>query len=144
MKKLILIIFVLFLSFQDINAQIEYKIITSVESIVPSGLGRSRIISSVEERDFKDFTSEQTKEDHTRNKSNRKDIRVKDLSRSDIFLLKDFMNYIFILDMDRKRKIQNFLVALSEINCYRGMRHKLRLPVRGQRTHTNAHTVKKL
>ena len=51
MKKLILIIVVLFLSFQDINAQIEYKIITSVESIVPSGLGRSRIISSVEERD---------------------------------------------------------------------------------------------
>ena len=73
-----------------------------------------------------------------------KDIRVKDLSRSDIFLLKDFMNYIFILDMDRKRKIQNFLVALSEIHCYRGMRHKLRLPVRGPRTHTNAHTVKKL
>ena len=62
----------------------------------------------------------------------------------ELFLLKDFMNYIFILDMDRKRKIQNFLVALSEINCYRGMRHKLRLPVRGQRTHTNAHTVKKL
>ena len=54
------------------------------------------------------------------------------------------MSYIFVLDLDRKRKIQNFLVTLSEIGCYRGMRHKLRLPVRGQRTHTNGHTVKKL
>ena len=96
MKKLILIIFVLFLSFQDINAQIEYKIITSVESIVPSGLGRSRIISSVEERDFKDFTSEQTKEDHSRNKSNRKDIRVKDFKRP------NFLTFIILLELDFK------------------------------------------
>ena len=73
-----------------------------------------------------------------------KDVRVKDLSRGDIFSLKEYMTYIFVLDMDRKRKIQKFLVALSEVNCYRGMRHKLRLPVRGQRTHTNAHTVKKI
>ena len=82
MKKNILIITVLLLSFQDINAQLEYKIITSVESIVPSGLGRSRLISSVEERDYKDFTSEQTEEDNTRNKSKRKDIRVKDFEET--------------------------------------------------------------
>ena len=58
MKKNILIIAVLLLSFQDINAQLEYKIITSVESIVPSGLGRSRLISSVEERDFSNKASD--------------------------------------------------------------------------------------
>ena len=72
------------------------------------------------------------------------DVRVTMLSRNDVYILKEYMSYIFVLDLDRKRKIQNFLGTLSEIGCYRGMRHKLRLPVRGQRTHTNGHTVKKL
>ncbi len=56
----------------------EIKVITSVESIVPLGLGRSRIISSNAERDYKEFSSEQTSDDNTRNKSKRKNIRVKD------------------------------------------------------------------
>jgi small subunit ribosomal protein S13 len=72
------------------------------------------------------------------------DVRVNMLSRNDIYILKGYLSYIFVLDLDRKRKIQKFLVTLSEIGCYRGMRHKLRLPVRGQRTHSNGHTVKKL
>jgi len=60
------------------NAQsIEYKIITSVESIVPNGLGRSRLISSNDTRDYRNYTSTQTEEDNTRNKSNRKEMRVK-------------------------------------------------------------------
>ena len=58
------------------NDQFEIKIITSIESIVPSGIGRSRLISSNEKRDHNRFTSEQTKEDNTRNKSSRKEIRV--------------------------------------------------------------------
>lgn len=66
----------------DVYAQLEYKVITSVESIVPNGLGRSRIISAVEERNYEEFTSEQTAEDNTRNKSNRKDIRVKDFEET--------------------------------------------------------------
>ncbi|NAS29445.1 hypothetical protein GTQ40_00530 [Flavobacteriaceae bacterium R38] len=57
--------------------QYEYKVITSVESIVPSGLGRSRIVSASEERDYKEFTSQRSEEDNTRNKSKRSDIRVK-------------------------------------------------------------------
>ena len=60
----------------------EYKVITSVESIVPSGLGRSRIIDANADRDFKEFTSEQTEEDNTRNKSKRSDIRVKDFEET--------------------------------------------------------------
>lgn len=60
------------------DLEYEVKVITSVESIVPSGLGRSRLISSNTERDHKDFTSTQTESDNTRNKSNRKEIRVKD------------------------------------------------------------------
>lgn len=69
-------------SFIETNAQVEYKVITSVESIVSSGLGRSRLISATADRDYEDFTSEQTEEDNTRNKSKRKDIRVKDFEET--------------------------------------------------------------
>ncbi len=65
----------------DVNAQ-QFKVITSVESIVPSGIGRSRIISATEDRDYKEFTSEQTEEDNTRNKSDRGDIRVKNFEET--------------------------------------------------------------
>tara|TARA_R110001606_G_scaffold185604_2_gene333014 strand:- start:90 stop:485 length:396 start_codon:yes stop_codon:yes gene_type:complete len=65
----------------DVNAQ-QFKVITSVESIVPSGIGRSRIISATEERDYKEFTSEQTEEDNTRNKSDRGEIRVKNFEET--------------------------------------------------------------
>jgi hypothetical protein len=82
MKNLILIIGLIILSINDTLAQLEYKIITSVESIVPSGLGRSRLISAVDERDYQDFTSEQTEDDKSRNKSKRKDIRVEDFEET--------------------------------------------------------------
>lgn len=62
--------------------EFEVKVITSVESIIPNGLGRSRLISTNDERDYKQFTSSQTKDDNTRNKSNRKDIRVKDFEET--------------------------------------------------------------
>jgi hypothetical protein len=55
----------------------EYKVITSVESIVPNGLGRSRIISANDTRDFKAYTSTQTEDDKSRNKSKRQEMRVK-------------------------------------------------------------------
>jgi hypothetical protein len=110
MKKNILIITVLLLSFQDINAQLEYKIITSVESIVPSGLGRSRLISSVEERDYKDFTSEQTEEDNTRNKSKRKDIRVKDFEETKL------LNFYNIAGIRFQNIAANDAVISSKIN----------------------------
>ncbi len=60
----------------------EYKVITSVESIVTSGLGRSRIIDANEEKDFEKYTSTQTKEDNTRNKSKRSEIRVKNFEET--------------------------------------------------------------
>ena len=66
------------------NAQptFEVKVITSVESIVPLGLGRSRLISSNVDRDYKEFSSEQTEADDTRNKSKRKNICVKDFEET--------------------------------------------------------------
>ena len=61
----------------DLTAQTEYKVITSVESIVPNGLGRSRLISANDVKNYKEFTSTQTEEDNSRNKSKRDEIRVK-------------------------------------------------------------------
>jgi hypothetical protein len=62
--------------------EFEIKVITSLESIISSGLGRSRIISSNEERDYKQFTSSQNDNNNTRNKSKRKDIRVKNFEET--------------------------------------------------------------
>ncbi|TGV04249.1 hypothetical protein [Flavivirga rizhaonensis] len=82
MKKLLLVFTIALFSFIDTNAQVEYKVVTSVESIVPNGFGRSRIISANEEKDYKAYTSTQTEEDNTRNKSKRGDIRVKDFDET--------------------------------------------------------------
>ena len=77
----ILILTILLISF-DSSAQTQYKVITSVESIVPNGLGRSRLISSNDVKDYKDFTSTQTDDDNKRNKSNRDEIRVKNFDET--------------------------------------------------------------
>ena len=82
MKKILLIIVLALVSITELQAQVEYKIITSVESIVPSGLGRSRLISASEDRDYKEFTSERSDEDDSRNKSDRGDIRVKNFEET--------------------------------------------------------------
>ena len=66
----------------DTKPMFEVKVITSVESIVPLGLGRSRLISTNATRDYKEFSSEQTEGDNTRNKSKRKNIRVKDFEET--------------------------------------------------------------
>jgi len=84
MKKLVLLIAIGLLFFTDVYAQVEYKIITSVESIVPNGLGRSRIVSADDERDYKEFTSVRSddKKEDKRNKSDRSDIRVKNFEET--------------------------------------------------------------
>lgn len=84
MKKLALLIAIGFVFITDLNAQVEYKVITSVESIVPNGLGRSRLISALDERDYKEFTSQRTddKENDKRNKSDRSEIRVKNFEET--------------------------------------------------------------
>ncbi|MGF1559966.1 MAG: hypothetical protein ACFCUL_12830 [Flavobacteriaceae bacterium] len=81
MKKNVLLLAFLVMSTLDLTAQ-QIKVITSVESIVPSGLGRSRIIDAKEEKDFAEYTSEQTEEDNTRNKSSREEIRVKNFEET--------------------------------------------------------------
>ena len=72
----ILCMFLVLFSFRADEKTYEFKSITVVESIVPSGAGRSRIINSMGDRDYKEFTKIMTEEDKKRNKSDRGDIRV--------------------------------------------------------------------
>lgn len=60
----------------------EFTSFTVVESIIPSGIGRSRIIYALESRDYKEFTSVQTQEDNSPNKSDRSEIRVKNFEET--------------------------------------------------------------
>ncbi|MDC6365820.1 MULTISPECIES: hypothetical protein [Flavobacteriaceae] len=81
MKKIIFIAVLALTATLTTNAQ-EFKVVTSVESIVPNGLGRSRIINALEDKDYREYTSVQTEEDNTRNKSKRADIRVKNFEET--------------------------------------------------------------
>lgn len=81
LKSALLTAFILPVFVWDLCAQ-QYKVVTSVESIVSSGLGRSRIVNAQEERDYREFTSLQTEEDNTRNKSDRGEIRVKEFEET--------------------------------------------------------------
>ena len=81
MKKLFLFSLMLLAFAPGLSAQ-TYKVITSVESIVPNGLGRSRIVNAQEDKDYKEYTTVQTEEDNTRNKSDRSEIRVKNFEET--------------------------------------------------------------
>jgi len=81
MKKLIFLAVIALVATLETNAQ-QYKVITSVESIVPNGLGRSRIVNALEDKDYREYTSVQTEEDNTRNKSKRGEIRVKNFEET--------------------------------------------------------------
>jgi hypothetical protein len=63
-------------------AAYEFTSFTVVESIIPNGLGRSRLINALETRNYKDFTSVRTEEDNERNKSDRDEIRVKNFEET--------------------------------------------------------------
>lgn len=64
--------------FSQENTIYEVKIITSVESIIPNGLGRSRLISTDSDVDYREFTTRQTEDHGDRNTSDRSEIRIKD------------------------------------------------------------------
>lgn len=69
------------------------------------------------------------------------DIRVKDLTEAQLQSLREAMNGL-LLEGDLRREVQLNIKRLSEIGAYRGLRHRRNLPVRGQRTRTNARTRK--
>ncbi len=70
------------------------------------------------------------------------DIRVKDLSEDDVSKLRDYIDKHFEVEGDLRRNVALNIKRLIEIGSYRGTRHRRGLPVRGQRTKTNARTRK--
>jgi len=68
------------------------------------------------------------------------DTRVRDLTESEVAKLRDTIEREYRVEGDLKRQIQINIRRLSEIGCYRGIRHRKGLPVRGQKTKSNART----
>jgi small subunit ribosomal protein S13 len=70
------------------------------------------------------------------------DTRVKDLTEDEVNSLRDFINKNLKVEGDLRREVSLNIKRLMEIGCYRGIRHRRNLPVRGQKTKTNARTRK--
>lgn len=70
------------------------------------------------------------------------DIRVKDLTEDDVSKLREYIDHNCAVEGDLRREVALNIKRLTEIGCYRGVRHRKGLPVRGQRTKTNARTRK--
>ncbi len=70
------------------------------------------------------------------------DTRAKDLTEEQIAKLRDEIENNYVVEGDLRRDVALNIKRLVEINCYRGIRHRKGLPVRGQRTKTNARTRK--
>ena len=70
------------------------------------------------------------------------DIRVKDLTEEQEAQLREVIEHDYIIEGDLRRETAMNIKRLSEIGCYRGLRHRRGLPVHGQRTKTNARTRK--
>jgi len=68
--------------------------------------------------------------------------RIKDLTDAEVASLRDLIEKEYRVEGDLRREVQLNIKRLIEIGCYRGLRHKRNLPVRGQRTRTNARTRK--
>lgn len=71
-----------------------------------------------------------------------RDMRAHKLSQDDIARINGLLQSAYIVEGDLRRQIQNNIKRLVTIHSYRGMRHRLGLPVRGQRTRTNSRTRK--
>jgi small subunit ribosomal protein S13 len=70
------------------------------------------------------------------------DIRVKDLTEEQVAAIREFIDKNFTIEGDLRRNVSLNIKRLIEVGCYRGIRHRKGLPVRGQRSKTNARTRK--
>jgi len=70
------------------------------------------------------------------------DTRVQDLTEAEVNSLREYISANFKIEGDLRRERQMQIKRLMEIGCYRGLRHRRHLPTRGQRTKTNARTMK--
>ncbi len=69
-------------------------------------------------------------------------VKTRDLTEDEIVKIREYIGGKFKVEGDLKREVNQNIKRLVEINSYRGIRHRRGLPVRGQRTHTNARTRK--
>ncbi|MSQ23216.1 MAG: 30S ribosomal protein S13 [Chloroflexi bacterium] len=86
------------------------------------GIGRARSVETVQAVGLKPET------------------RMKELTEEEVARLRDYIDRHFIVEGDLRREVNLNIKRLMEIGCYRGLRHRRGLPVRGQRTRTNART----
>ena len=70
------------------------------------------------------------------------DTKTDDLSEGDVIQLREATERDFTVEGDLRREVSQQIKTLMDLGCYRGLRHRRGLPVRGQRTHTNARTRK--
>ena len=70
------------------------------------------------------------------------DTRIRNLTEEEVVRLREFIDRNLKVEGDLRREVSQNIKRLMEIGCYRGLRHRRGLPVRGQRTHTNARTRK--
>lgn len=68
------------------------------------------------------------------------DRRVNDLTDDEILKIREHIDQNYTTEGDLRREVSMNIKRLTDLGCYRGLRHRKRLPVRGQRTHTNART----
>jgi small subunit ribosomal protein S13 len=68
--------------------------------------------------------------------------RVNQLSESEVIQIREIIDREFIVEGDLRREVSMNIKRLTDLGCYRGLRHRKGLPTRGQRTHTNARTRK--
>jgi small subunit ribosomal protein S13 len=68
--------------------------------------------------------------------------RVNELSDAEVLAIREVIDRDYVVEGDLRREVSINIKRLTDLGCYRGMRHRKGLPVRGQRTHTNARTRK--
>ncbi len=71
-----------------------------------------------------------------------KNKRVNSLTEDEIIKIRECIDKNYIVEGDLRRSVSSNIKRLTDLGCYRGLRHRSKLPVRGQRTHTNARTRK--
>jgi hypothetical protein len=112
MKKAVLVAVCLF-SFLGTQAQgVQYKIVTSVESIVPGGIGRSRIIENGQEVNYTDFTTTRTKDGKEKTSKDRGDVKIDELKESTL------VNFYSMVGINFQNIASNDAMMTSMLNTY--------------------------
>mgnify|MGYP006172321755 CR=1 FL=1 len=111
MKKFLLLV-VMLIATETWSQKFEYKIVTSIESIVPMGIGRSRIIENDEPRDYTAFTSTRTAEGTEKTRMKRSDARIDNMRESTL------LNFYSAVGINFSNVASNDAILTSMLNAY--------------------------